>query len=154
MWQLNMNHCTVGWVITGHLLFTPVMRRLSRNTSPPLYLKSNLDWHFETRAKNYFRFCLFRAKTIFPRENLAGLRPFTHPGALEICLFRAEFLIHKIASHNVHRGYFSDIILLTLKIIWYLWESSSKFMPQNHLSTFNYNNLLFILKESKEKWKI
>ena len=59
-----------------------------------------------TRSKNYFYFCLFRVKIIFQSENLAGL---AHSGALEICLFRAEFFIHRIASQNVHRGKFLDM---------------------------------------------
>ena len=139
-----------------------------------------------TRSENYFCFCLFRAKKIFPSENLAGsghpitpqflhrppqfntrTTPFqhlkslrsrtetphfniknpsvkhrktpssrlhwgvcwaegflgwkgvallcwtegdlVHPGALELCLFRAILFIHRKASQNVHRGYFLDI---------------------------------------------
>ena len=43
-----------------------------------------------------------------------------HPGALEICLFRAEFFIQRIASHNVHRGHFLDILMPNLN--WYQIE--------------------------------
>ena len=40
--------------------------------------------------------------------------------ALEICLFRAEFFIQRIASQNVHRGYFLDILMPNIN--WYQIE--------------------------------
>ena len=36
-------------------------------------------------------------------------RPFTHPGALEICFFRAVFLVHRIATQKARWGNFLDI---------------------------------------------
>ena len=51
-------------------------------------------------TKNYFCFFVFRVKTIFPSENLRG-GACTYQGALKICLFRAAFFIHRIASQNV-----------------------------------------------------
>ena len=35
-----------------------------------------------------------------------------HPGALEICSFRAKFFIRRKTSQNVHRGYLLDIMKL------------------------------------------
>ena len=70
-----------------------------------LYLETNLGGHFEMRFKNYLC-CIFRAKTIFSSGIPRKPGQFTHPGALELCLFRAEFLIHRTTSQNVHRRSF------------------------------------------------
>ena len=70
-----------------------------------MYLKSYLRGLFETRSKNYFCFVSFEPK-LFSR---ARTWPFTNPGALEICLFRAAFFIHRKASQKGLRGNFLDI---------------------------------------------
>ena len=62
-------------------------------------------------TKNYFCFCVFRVKTIFPSKNLRGRGAVTYQGALEICLIRAAFFIHRIASQNVDRGNSLDIFI-------------------------------------------
>ena len=72
------------------------------------YLKSNLRGLFQTRSKDYF--CFFfdsDRKIVFLilyRELFV-----TKPGALKICLFRAAFFIHRIASKKGLGGNFLDI---------------------------------------------
>ena len=52
------------------------------------------------------------ASTGRPRVNLIHSELFVaNPGSLKICLFRAEFFIHRIASQNVHRGKFLDMFI-------------------------------------------
>ena len=63
-----------------------------------MYLKTPLSGPLETRC-----FCLFRAKTKFPRQG------WYSPGALETCFFRAISFIHRKASQNGRRGEFLGI---------------------------------------------
>ena len=62
------------------------------------YLKTPLSGPLETRC-----FCVFRAKTKFPRPG------WYSPGALETCFFRAISFIHRKASQNGRRGEFLGI---------------------------------------------